>query len=63
MTAGELAAIGAGNPIMTEVLEMLYSLENPDLLDSSLTEKTLGLAPTPLDDVLAETAKAFSPRA
>jgi nucleoside-diphosphate-sugar epimerase len=63
MTAGELAAIGAGSPIMTEVLEMLYSLENPDLLDSSLTEKTFGLAPTPLHDVLAETAKAFSPQA
>ncbi|MGF7237116.1 MAG: NAD-dependent epimerase/dehydratase family protein [Frankia sp.] len=63
MSTEELSAIGQSNPIMAEVIEMLYSLEDPDLLDSSLTEETFHLSATPLDDVLTETAKAFSQRA
>jgi nucleoside-diphosphate-sugar epimerase len=54
MPAGELAALGRNNAVMAEVVEMLYSLDNPDLLDSALTERTFGLSATPLDDVLAE---------
>jgi nucleoside-diphosphate-sugar epimerase len=60
MSAKELAAIGQQNPIMTEVIEMLYSLDNPDLLDSTVTERTFGLSATPLDAVLAETISALS---
>jgi nucleoside-diphosphate-sugar epimerase len=54
MPAEELVEIGKLNTVMAEVAEMLYSLDNPDLLDSSRTERTFGLSATPLDDVLAE---------
>ena len=54
LSAEELAAIGKNDAVMAEVVEMLYSLDNPDLLDSVLTEKTFGLSATPLDDVLTE---------
>jgi hypothetical protein len=37
---------------------MLYALERPFILDSSETEKTFGLEPAPLDDVLIELASA-----
>jgi nucleoside-diphosphate-sugar epimerase len=55
MSAMELAEIGRSLPIMAEVIEMLYSFTGPDVLDSSLTERMLGVASTPVDDVLAET--------
>jgi nucleoside-diphosphate-sugar epimerase len=63
MSAVDLAAIGHHNPIMAEVVEMLYSFDDPDLLDSSLTEQTFGLSATPVDNVLAETVAAFAPHA
>lgn len=63
MSTAELAAIGQRDPIMAEVIEMLYSLDNPDLLDSTMTEQTFGLSATPMDNVLAETVTAFSPHA
>lgn len=63
LSAAEVAAVGATNPIMLEVLEMMYSLDRPDLLDSTVTERTFGLTPTPLETVLAETVQAFGPPA
>jgi nucleoside-diphosphate-sugar epimerase len=54
LSAAELAVLGESNPILAEVTEMLYSLDNPDLLDSTITERTFGLTATPLDDVLTE---------
>nr|WP_241839940.1 NAD-dependent epimerase/dehydratase family protein [Frankia sp. CcI49] len=59
ISTDQLAAIGAADPIMREVIEMMYSLDRPDLLDSALTERTFGLAPTPLETVLAETVTAY----
>jgi nucleoside-diphosphate-sugar epimerase len=60
LSAGDLAAAGESDPIMTEIIEMLYSFDNPDLLDSTLTERTFGLSATPLDEVLAETVKYYA---
>lgn len=54
LSAAELAVLGESDPILAEVTEMLYSLDNPDLLDSTLTEQTFGLTATPLDEVLTE---------
>jgi hypothetical protein len=61
LSADDLAAMGRDSPVVAEVIEMMYTLENPDLLDSTLTERTFGLSATPLDDVLAETVAAFRP--
>ncbi|CAI7973785.1 NAD-dependent epimerase/dehydratase [Frankia sp. Hr75.2] len=61
MSTDQLAATGAVNPVMREVIEMMYSLEQPDLLDSTLTEQTFRLAPTPLETVLTESVSAYGP--
>lgn len=57
MSPEELAWAGATDPITAELIEMRYSLDHPDVLDSTLTERTFGLAPTPIDAALADTAR------
>ncbi|MFF0492646.1 NAD-dependent epimerase/dehydratase family protein [Nocardia sp. NPDC004068] len=57
MTRTELAWAGAGDPVTAELIEMLYSLDHPDILDSALTRRTFGLTPTPFETVLADTAR------
>ncbi|RJO78353.1 NAD-dependent epimerase [Nocardia panacis] len=57
MPRQDLAWAGATDPIIGEMIEMLYSMENPDVLDSTLTERTFGLSATPIDTVLADTAR------
>jgi nucleoside-diphosphate-sugar epimerase len=59
MSAEEVAAAGRGNSLVAELSEMLYLFERPLLLDSTLTEQTFGIKPTPLDDVLLETVRAL----
>ncbi|MEV6928985.1 NAD-dependent epimerase/dehydratase family protein [Dactylosporangium sp. NPDC051485] len=61
MSVEDLTEAGRRNPIIAEVVEMMYSLVNPDLLDSAVTEQMFGLVATPLDDVLRETVQAFPP--
>jgi hypothetical protein len=42
-------------PLFAEPLEMLYSNEQPHVLDSTRTEAVLGIQPTPLETVLQAT--------
>jgi nucleoside-diphosphate-sugar epimerase len=53
LTTDELTALGEADPIMKELPEMHYLHDQPLILDSSQTEQTFGLKPTPLDEVLA----------
>lgn len=46
-------------PIMKELRETRYQFLAPFVLDSSLTERTFGLRPTPLDVALAQTGTAY----
>ncbi|GAB3873738.1 hypothetical protein [Terrabacter terrigena] len=43
---------------MREVRETRHQFERPFVLDSTLTQRTFGLAPTPWDDALAATITA-----
>jgi nucleoside-diphosphate-sugar epimerase len=49
---------GLFSPTMRELRETRYQFRAPFVLDSTLAERTFGLAPTPLDEALAETARA-----
>lgn len=53
MSDAELAAFG--DPILNEVVEMTYLLRAPLVLDSAYTERELGVAATPLHEVLLDT--------
>ncbi|MFE6863926.1 NAD-dependent epimerase/dehydratase family protein [Nocardia sp. NPDC057668] len=55
MSLGDIAWAGAQDPIVAELIEMSYTMTHPELLDSTRTERTFGLSPTPLEDVLADT--------
>ncbi|MBF6211701.1 NAD-dependent epimerase/dehydratase family protein [Nocardia puris] len=57
MSRTDLAWAGADDPVMAELIEMFYSLEHPDVFDSALTQRTFDLSPTPIDTVLADTAR------
>ena len=56
MPLHELEEIGRTDSVMAEFPEMLYLYDRPNILDTSSTLKTLGVTPTPLDDVLTEMA-------
>jgi nucleoside-diphosphate-sugar epimerase len=43
---------GLFDPIVKELRATRYQFAQPFVIDSSLTEKTLGLAPTPLEEAL-----------
>lgn len=58
MTRTELAWAGRTDPVVAELIEMLYSFEHPDVMDSALTERTFGLTATPLERVIAETIRS-----
>jgi nucleoside-diphosphate-sugar epimerase len=49
-----LRAAALASPTIRELLEMQYQLQKPFVLDSSLTERQFGLAPTALADILHE---------
>ena len=51
-----MRAAGLVNPMARELAEMDYQFYAPLVLDSSLTERTFGLAPTDLDVALREIA-------
>ena len=48
-----LKALGVVSPMIRELPEVAYQLENDFVLDSSAAQDELGLVPTPADDVLA----------
>jgi hypothetical protein len=54
MTKGELAALAASDSIVAEVVEMLYMIERPAVLDSGETRRLLGVEATPIEEVVAE---------
>ncbi|MEV4373899.1 hypothetical protein AB0J71_43055 [Nonomuraea sp. NPDC049637] len=58
MSRRELEEIGRTDSIMAELPEMLYLYDRPHLLDASSTVEMLGVAATPVDDVLMEMAAA-----
>jgi hypothetical protein len=62
MSPLDLHNAGLANPIMAQTWEMQYQYQyqRPSILDAFLTVQTFGLKPTPLDDVLRETAEAYS---
>ena len=47
------------NPVMRELAEVAYQLEEPFVLDSTAALQTFGLEPTPWDDALAGVIKSF----
>ncbi|QCW50487.1 NAD-dependent epimerase/dehydratase family protein [Nocardioides dongxiaopingii] len=54
------ALLGVGGlvvPLLREMRETVHQFERPYVLDSSLTQRELGLAPTPWDDVCRATAE------
>jgi len=57
MSRPELDAAAATNPLVAEVIEMLYMIAQPAILDSTETRTLLGIEPTPIDDVLADIVK------
>ncbi|OLF10748.1 NAD-dependent epimerase/dehydratase family protein [Actinophytocola xanthii] len=60
MTALELHEAARADSIMAELPEMQYLYERPAVMGTELTRRTFGLEPTPLDEVLRETAAAMA---
>ena len=50
-----LRGLALVNPLMREIAELSYMWTRPYVLDSSLTQQTLDLAPTPWDEVCRRT--------
>ncbi|QGN45412.1 NAD-dependent epimerase/dehydratase family protein [Micromonospora sp. WMMD558] len=62
MTRLPYAAVWLGglvNPFARELRETAYQFDRPYLMDSTAAERALGIAPTPLDEALAETIGAL----
>ncbi|WP_042447700.1 NAD-dependent epimerase/dehydratase family protein [Streptacidiphilus jiangxiensis] len=55
-----LRALSKQNPVFGELVEMLYATENPHILDSTETERMLGVRPTALDEALLATARGLA---
>lgn len=60
MPAEEVHRLGQADSIMAEIAEMQYLVRKPQVLDSSRTEETFGVKPTPLDDVLLDTISVIA---
>ncbi|WP_433256016.1 NAD-dependent epimerase [Streptosporangium sp. CA-135522] len=54
MPLEEIRRLALTDPIMAEVPEMQYLYRRPFVLDSSLTQRTFGFGPAPLDQALIE---------
>ncbi len=57
-----IRAMGLFNPMMRELAEVAYQLEDPFVLDSTAAQQTFGLAPTPWDEVLAGVIASYRGR-
>jgi nucleoside-diphosphate-sugar epimerase len=57
MTRDQFTALAASDSIVAEFSEMLYMMERPAILDSSETRRVLGVAATPIEEVVAEIVK------
>jgi nucleoside-diphosphate-sugar epimerase len=60
MSAEDLRAAGADDPVVAEFPEMQYMFQNPFILDSSRTQATFSLEPTPFAESLAVMADALA---
>jgi nucleoside-diphosphate-sugar epimerase len=60
VSALEFDTLSAANPIFAEVREVLYLLEGFRELDSKVTQRELGLEPSPIDDVVASTVSGLT---
>lgn len=60
MSAEDLEAAGAGDPVVAEFPEMQYMFQNPFNLDSSRTQAAFGLEPTAFEESLAVMAGALA---
>ena len=56
--AGMLRVVGLFNKPAGELVEMLYEFDRPFVMDSSLTQRTFGLEPTPWGEIIAQTLRA-----
>jgi nucleoside-diphosphate-sugar epimerase len=54
-----IRTMGLFDPMMRELPEVAYQLKEPFVLDSSASQRTFNLAPTPWDDVLAGVIAAY----
>jgi nucleoside-diphosphate-sugar epimerase len=54
-----IRGMGLFNPLMRELPEVAYQLEDPFILDSTAAQQTFDLKPTPWDDVLADVIASF----
>ena len=54
-----LWSAGLFSPLMREMRETRYQFARPFILDSSLTERTFGLSPAPIDESLAAAARGY----
>jgi nucleoside-diphosphate-sugar epimerase len=55
-----LKALGLVNPMMRELPEVAYQLDQPFVMDSTAAQRELGLVPTPADDVLRAILSAYA---
>ncbi|HEX5333817.1 MAG TPA: NAD-dependent epimerase/dehydratase family protein [Cellulomonas sp.] len=60
MTAVRL--LGIGSPMLREVFAMGYQFVEPFVMDSTVSQSVLGLAPTPWDTIVAETLASWGSR-
>jgi hypothetical protein len=60
MSAEDLQAAGADDPVVAEFPEMQYMFQNPFILDSSRTRATFALEPTLFAESLAVMAGALA---
>lgn len=55
-----LTAAGAALPLARELLETRHQFERPFVLDSTLTQRTFGLTPTPWEETLSATTARYT---
>ena len=54
-----LRAMGLFNPVIRELPEVAYQLQQPFVMDSSAAQDTFGSKPTPWPEVLAATVSHY----
>ena len=55
--AGMLRMVGLFNKPAGELVEMLYEFDRPFVMDSTLTQRTFGIEPTPSAEIITETLR------
>lgn len=55
-----VTAVGLIWPLLNELCETRHQFDRPSVIDSQLTERTFGLAPTPWEEALPATVTALA---